>query len=45
MMKRKKAKQYVDQVSGLIKYTDMQNLEIYQELKVYYKEDPESYQI
>ena len=43
-LRKLQSKEYkFDQVSGLIKYTDMQNLgEIYQELKVYYKEDPES---
>ena len=40
----KEQKQYkFDQISGGIKYADMQNLgEVYQELLVYYKEDPES---
>ena len=40
----KQKKQYkFDQISGAIKYTDMENLgQVYQELLVYYKEDPES---
>ncbi len=40
----KKQKQYkFDKISGVVKYADMENLgQIYQELSVYYKEDPES---
>jgi hypothetical protein len=40
----KKQKQYkFDQISGSVKYAGMENLgQIYQELLVYYKEDPES---
>lgn len=42
--KTKREKQYkFDQISGAIKYSDMENLgQVYQELLVYYKEDPES---
>lgn len=40
----KQKKQYkFDQISGAIKYASMENLgQVYQELLVYYKEDPES---
>lgn len=40
----KQKKQYkFDQISGAIKYANMENLgQVYQELLVYYKEDPES---
>lgn len=40
----KQKKQYkFDQISGAVKYANMENLgQVYQELLVYYKEDPES---